>query len=316
MIVSGGLRLGGVIGNGQHAVGEAWEFAEESGEFGVAAFADVAVAAQQIVGVGVGELFVGAEEGEEFVKAAFETGFGDDLVHLGADAFDFGEAERVDLIGSQIGGGDGADVEGVPGFAVGNVAERDAFARAGNVFVGHEIVELRECGKDFFLQRSFSGSAKTGLIRSGNLGGEFFEIDEERALGGVGFELILHLLRHVAKRDARWSDSGGKTFLEQDDGLIHDGGDAVETCNHVFVIFHSGVRRDIQHASNVLLDTVELRDLKILAGETRAFEGLFVITFVEVVVQLVGGGESVALDGGDDFEWRMKFTFATFDGGE
>ena len=110
-------------------------------------------------GIGVEKFRVGAQIMRELGKAAFEADAGDDLVHLGADAFDFGNPDGVNLLGGQLGGGVIADQRTVVLASVGGCGNADAVAAGGKVDVGKHSIEARESRQHHFVDRA------PGLVR-------------------------------------------------------------------------------------------------------------------------------------------------------
>src|SRR5690606_42025474 len=72
-----------------------------------------------LVGVGVLEPWVGADELEERLQVALEAHALLQCLHLAAQPLDFVQADVVDLVGREVGGGRGAQPLGVVGHAVG-----------------------------------------------------------------------------------------------------------------------------------------------------------------------------------------------------
>ena len=80
-------------------------------------------------------------------------------------------------------------------------------------------------------------------------------------------------------------------LLQQHDGLVNQRRHPIEARHEVFVILDGGVRGDFEQARDVLLDAVELGDLKILARKPRALDGQLIVFAEQVVAELIGGVE-------------------------
>lgn len=161
VVVGGGAEACGEGGDFADAVGVAREEREEGGEFGVDSFAEVAVVGHHGLGGGPAEAFVGADGGEEGLEEVVvgcgcrwgrrgrcEAGFADGCDHLGFERGDLLEAEGVDLVGGEVGGGVVAEAEVVVVGAVDALAGADGFAAGGEVFGFDEGGEGLEGGGD------------------------------------------------------------------------------------------------------------------------------------------------------------------------
>ncbi len=169
-----------------------------------------------------------------------------------------------------------------------------------NVVIGEDILKTGECGENFFLQGEFSGEAESRLVGFGKLDGECLEWAEKRALGRIRLKLVLHLLWNVSERDARRRDACGETLAKEEDGLIHNRRHAVEPRDHVLVVQDVGVRGDIQHARDVLLDAVQ--------GITQLIvhPGMINVDFADVRTVMSGMGAAIMGIGSASGEHRAR----------
>ncbi len=220
----------------------------------------------------------------------------------------------MNLLRGEFGRRGNAGAQFVPRLAVGQIAQGNGFAGAGQIFVHQEGVQLPKCRDDLFLQCGFRFLPQARLLCLRDTHGKFPEAVEQGVLLRIGLHLVFHLLRHVAQGDARWRDAGGQPLLQQHEGLANQRGHSIEARNQVFVILDGRVRCDGEHARDVLLEAVELGDLKIFTREARARHGQLIVFAEQVVAELIGVIELRAVDGADDLERRLQLSLPSRDG--
>src|SRR4029077_303517 len=120
LVIGGGLRGRLEIRNSADAVRQSRQFPKKMREAGIDALGDDAVAVNEIFGLVVVKTRICAKEFGEVVEAALEFSGRDDLVHLRANAFHFGQANFVNLIRRQIRCGLPPDMEALTPGAVGH----------------------------------------------------------------------------------------------------------------------------------------------------------------------------------------------------
>src|SRR5690606_8654996 len=102
---AGGPERGDVVGHRDDGEAPARQRVEVAADHPVHALGDPGGVVEQVLGrVGV-ELRVGAQKVQEGVEVALEAGLGDHLVHFGADAGHFGQADVVDFLRREVKGG-------------------------------------------------------------------------------------------------------------------------------------------------------------------------------------------------------------------
>jgi hypothetical protein len=194
-------------------------------QFGIGALGDIAVGRQQRRGVLEIELRTRAKKFLEVFVTSFEAGFGHDLVHFGADPFHFGEADLVNFLRRLVCGCVPLDVIGIHRGAVRQRSGVGGLAARGQVTHDQKVVKLRERGQDGLLVRCHGPVLELHPIRFGNCGGHFRESLEHRAFQGIGEELRLHLIGHIAKCDFRRRHLRRQALFHQHNRLIHERGD-------------------------------------------------------------------------------------------
>ena len=139
LIVGGGLGRGRVVGHFDHPVRGARQHAEQLGQLRIGPLGDVAVLAHQVFRFRVIEAGVGAQERQEFLEAALESGRRDDGLHLAPNPRDLGEPDVVDLLWREVRRGPHRDVVGIPGLAIRQVARCDRLPGPRQVFIFGEF---------------------------------------------------------------------------------------------------------------------------------------------------------------------------------
>ncbi len=129
------------VRNRPQAERRAIQLAEELRQFGVDHLHDVGVRAEQLVARLVVELRVGPEVPEKIGQRALESDLVHDLLHLGAIARDFLQADRVDLSRRQRGGRVMACEVPVVRASVRRVPEADGAPGRGQVLVAEYGLE-------------------------------------------------------------------------------------------------------------------------------------------------------------------------------
>lgn len=146
LIVSGagvGCGVGGDGGDGDGGLGEG---AEEAGEERFDLLDEVFIAAEELVASVVEEAGVGAQAGEEFGLGAAEFEPSLKGCQFGEKSLHFGEADSVDFLGGEVGGGVVAGDEGVFFGTTGPLPSTDLGEAGGEVFAAEEGVEAVEGG--------------------------------------------------------------------------------------------------------------------------------------------------------------------------
>lgn len=139
----------------------------------------------------VEEAGVGAEAGEELGLGAAKLELSLERGELGEQSLNFGEADSVDLVRGEGGGGVVADDEGVFLSAVGPLPSTDLGEAGGEVFAAEEGVEALVGGEDVIADggAGFLDESLTVGLRKGE--GDFPERGIEGAVLGAGGELFL-----------------------------------------------------------------------------------------------------------------------------
>lgn len=302
LLVVGGGGVGcDVGGDGGDAVGDAGMGVEDFDEFGVDAFAHGAVGGEEALGVFVIELRIGAEVFEEGGEVAFEADFFDDGLHLGADAFDFLQADVVDFDREVVGGGVVLGAAGVFGDAVGELACADFFVAGREVFVFHEGEHALVTGDDFFFDGLLGAGAELLGLGGGDGWVEFDEGGVEEALGRVFFDLVADLCREALHDDAGVDHFALDAFAHEGEGLVHVGVEGLEAGDPVGVVFEGLEAHDAGDGIGGL-DTPA-----VVEGDevpfVLIFDDLLVeLPGVEFEVELVARGELGVVEGLELFE--------------
>ena len=220
----------------------------------------------------------------------------------------------MDFLRGLGGGGFQTRLVGIPGRAVGQFAQADGFARAGEVAVGHEDVELGEGRDDFLAQGRGGFLAQARAVGCGKLRGKFGEGLDDGVLLQVINGLAFDLGGHVAQGDARGRDAVGQALLQQDDGLVHQGGEGLEAGDHVLIILHGVARGNGQGFGHLLLHPGHLGDGHVFAWEARPLDAQLKAALEKIAVQLIGRAQGGAVDGGQGLQRGLEFPLAPRDG--
>ncbi len=294
-VVGGGGVGGDVWGNGVDAVGHAGHSAEEFDYGGVDAFVEFAIGGEKFFAGFVVETFVGAEEDEEFIKCAFELDLFDDVHHLGANAFDFVEADLVDLPGREVGGGEVACASFVEFLAVGEVEGTDFVLAGGEVFVLEKGEEFPVGWYDELRDDPTSDILKVFLIFRAD-GGVYFEKGlVEAAIGRVIDDLGFDLAWETLHDDLGVDHTDANAFAHEGDGLVHVCGEGLEAFDPILIILFVLEAKGVGGGPDVL-------DAPALIKGDEMPAVLIVLdlfgngALVEIEVELVGFGESGSVE--------------------
>src|SRR3989475_121982 len=246
MLLGGGLRLRHEGRDGRHAVRQARQLAEQLDQSRVGALRDVAVGAHQTGRVVVEELWVGPEKPREVGEAPFESGRRDDAVQQRPDAFHLAQAERVNLVGRERGGGELPDAIGIPRRAVGQLPHPDRLPCLRDV-AAHEVVIQLAIGRCHALRvcvarRPCEPFALARRDRRGKLRERLEQRARHRVVGRDPTDLV----GHIAQRHAWRRDPGLESLPEQHDGLVDQRRNAVQALvDQAIVLLGKGLETGI-----------------------------------------------------------------------
>ena len=154
--------------------------------------------------------------------------------HLGFDFRHALQAELVNLVGGEIGGGLVADGEAIARFSVGQSPDAGIEASVRSVIVAHELGEFRVGGRDFIFYRGFDLLAQLLAVGFGDGIGKLAQRLSERTLvervvgnllrlAGNFFEQILRRHAVVAQSVAHVSHG----LVEHARNLVQAGRDSL-----------------------------------------------------------------------------------------
>ena len=124
--------------------------------------------AQQLIRRASIELRIGAKKDQKILVFAFEARLYHGGAQIGIDARHFLEADLVDGIGRQIGGGEFLHLIAIPGNAIGQIARGSAGAGAGQIFGAQEGQHPRLCRIDDGLDHLAGFGAQLVLLERRN----------------------------------------------------------------------------------------------------------------------------------------------------
>ena len=265
--------------------------------------ADRPVAVQQLVPGLVVEAGVGAQEGEELPQRAVEAGLLLHPRHLGGDAPHLVQADPVNVVRAQGGGGVLAHQEGVQRAAPRHGPQAVFGAGGRQVGVAHEVVQPA-IGRDHAcLDGLHIGGLKPVPVGLGHALGEVSDRAVEDAVGGPVDQVGGQLRQHPFHDDARLDDAVGQPLAHAGDGQVGVADEAVDARQAGLVLRHRLKRRD-GRAGVDLGEEVGQRDhlvdrharLHQVEVPPAGGRGLFHLIVEQVVAQPVGGPQTGPVD--------------------
>ena len=253
---------------------------EPVAQIGVDLIDDRLIVGQDLLATGLGVwiqlILTLADQLHARTDAAFGETLGlQDSVHLGADAFDLGQADLVNLVGAHVGGGLVADAPGVVGLAVGQAPgaviaggpRQQRLVMGNQTPIGriHHFVDgarhLRaQCLADGFRQ----------LLR-GNLRQFFLEAGVQHVFARRGFDESAHLLEHLLHGEPRRQDAQRFSMSQAFQHLVELGTEQAQPADVVtgvaFALDEMAVDHEIRHAA---LRPEHLIDRKVVVAEALA----------------------------------------------
>ena len=215
--------------------------------------------------------------------------------HLGGDAGDFVEAEGVDLVGREVGGGAAEDVVLVALCAVGQRGDGEGGAAVRGVVRGDEGGEGAVGGDDVLVDGVGDLGGEALLVFSGDAGGVLLRWDEE----GVGVDDAVALAGDFFEQEADGHEVVFHAGAEDLGGLGEDAGNLVEARDVVLVVLDGVEGHAERKVGEAGVDAVHLVDGHLVLFEVVVVEALLEDAGEEVVGEEVLLGEA---GGGDGLE--------------
>src|SRR5581483_4623446 len=106
------------------------------------------VSFEQVLGIFVKELRVGAQELEKVLERSLEADLLHNFQHFAVDALDFFEADLVNLLRREICGGAAAHEKRVHLLAARDLPDSNLIEAGGQVIAHIKFAEFAECGDD------------------------------------------------------------------------------------------------------------------------------------------------------------------------
>ena len=194
------------------------------------------------------ELRIGAQEVEERRHVALEAGLLHHLVHLGGDAFDFLEADLVDLLRRQVGRRVLADVVLVVRAPVGKVVRAEGRARVREVLVVEEGEEIAVAGDGPLHDRLASFFAQPLALIGRDGWRELLERRPEDALRDVVDDVRRHRLVVAGERRARHREPALDPHPHQLDLFVDEPPPLPQPADVVLVVLDGSERHVLRQA--------------------------------------------------------------------
>ena len=153
---------------------------------------------------------------------------------LGEETFDFCEADLVDLVGWEVGGGVVPDEQGVFGTAFRPTPGTDPREAGREVVVGEKGLELAIGGNDLIADGGEGGGGEALAFCLGHGDGEFAQGAVKGAVLGLGNELFFEGQVDAFDDLARLNHPPVDAFTEEGDGASDFVGQIVKQADPVF----------------------------------------------------------------------------------